>query len=443
MTPVIIHLRSLFSEFPLLSEESRYWTFDEKIKNLGPDFYSKFVSLHPVLNLEYSILCHQIRHNFSHPQQVSHDQVIEQLTSALMIAQLLEYTALHYLIVPREVVRLRRQQRVYMELLAEMADYTFSTKLFNPDSPVDAGLSLTQRIREHTAQINWYRLLITRSKRVLNFLDLVGTGSETYRNFIGFLDKYTNPFFAYLAWCFFIPRLSTNIFLIFKHTIPWPWMDDKEKSLHWLIRFEAQIKRRWFELGNDIVWVALGLANCFILTGALAPFSIYFTLFAFAFDVANSSLRTFIELDRLNNLQKYYAELYKQSDNEATRKSIKEYQHFLSNRINFEKLRLGLHLAGTIAIFLAMSLAIPALAINPVVPLIGAILLIIVWGATFTLTRTLEQYRPNDNVEKPSNVAQIGFFSRKNTMVQQTEELDLQVNDVEDPDRNNSLISHN
>ena len=73
---------------------------------------------------------------------------------------------------------------------------------------------------------------------------------------------------------------------------------------------------------------------------------------------------------------------------------------FISNRINFEKLRLGLHLAGIIAIFLAMSLAIPALAINPVIPLIGAILLIVIWAATFILTRNLEQYRPNDNVEK-------------------------------------------
>jgi hypothetical protein len=254
---------------------------------------------------------------------------------------------------------------------------------------------------------------VTRAKRVLNFLDLVGTGSATYSQFVSTMDQYTNSFFAYIAWCFFIPRLSVNLFLILKHTIPWPWMDEKEKALDWTVRFQAQLQRHWFELGNDLVWVSVGLINCFILTGILAPVSVYFTLFAFAFDVANSSLRAHIELNRLYKLDSEYKILLQSADSEESRKAIKDYQNYLHHRIQFEQLRLGLNLAAAIAIFLAMCLAIPVLAVNPVLPFIGAILLIVIWAATFVLTRSLEQYRPPDNVEKPSGIAQLGFFARK------------------------------
>lgn len=414
MTPVIVHLRSNIPDLPPLAEsDTLHWTFYERIKSLGPKFYQKIVPMHPVLNLEYSILCHQIRHNFSFPHQVSQDQVVQQLTAALMLAELLEQVHLHYLIVPREVVRLRAHQKLYKEMLSDMAGYTFPTRNSKLD-PEQVSFSLTQYVRDNTAQVNWFRLLATRTKRVLNFLDLVGTGSEAYSNFVHFMDHYTNPFFAYIAWCFFIPRLTTNLFLLAKHTLPWPWMDEKEKELEWRIRLEVQLQRRWFELGNDLVWVSVGLLNCFLLVGALAPFSIYLTLFAFAFDIANSSLRTYIELNRLYKLEEEYDALYCAADSEESRKAIRDHQHFISNRIGFEKLRLNLNLAGTIAIFLAMSLALPALAVNPVLPLIGAILLIIIWISTYTLSRAVENYRPNDNVEKPSGVVQFGLFARKN-----------------------------
>ena len=93
------------------------------------------------------------------------------------------------------------------------------------------GLSLSQEIRDNTAFSNWFRLLFTRSKRVLNFLDILDTGSVAFRNFVAILDKYTNPVIAYLAWCFFLPRLTTNLFLAAKHIIPGAWMSEEEQSL--------------------------------------------------------------------------------------------------------------------------------------------------------------------------------------------------------------------
>ncbi|CAM2840697.1 hypothetical protein LEWO105114_04875 [Legionella worsleiensis] len=412
--PVILRLRSIVPDLPQMAEgNSLQWSFDKRIKLLGSDFYKKIVLHHPVLNMEYSILCHQIRHHFDHPKQINAKQVIGELQTALMLAQLLEEIYLNYLVVPREVERLRRHQQIYKALLEDMAGMTFlpEERIKNPEQPE---FSFAQYIRDNTAQLNWLRLFLTRTKRFLNFLNLVVTGSPQYKEFVRLMDFYTNPFFDYIAWCFFIPRLTTNLFLLAKHSIAWSDVNALEQELDWHIRFQAQIQRRWFELGNDLVWVGVGLLNCFVLVGALAPLSFYFTMIAFAFDVANASLRMFIELNRLYGVQNDYKKIYLACDDDVTKNAIEEYQHFLKHRIEFETLRLGLVLAGTVAVFWAMCLALPFLAANAVIPFIGAVSLIAIWMASFALTRNLEQFRPNDTVEKPSGVTRFGVFAKNN-----------------------------
>lgn len=412
MTPVIAHLKRSIPDLPLPAEHGPlHWTFRESIQELGPDFYKHIVPRHPALNLEYSILCHQLRHNFTFEGKVAQDQIIEQLKAALILAELLEHVHLHYLVVPREVLRLRKHQQLYKEMLSEMASYTFSTDL--KVATVPTGLSLTQYIRENIAQINWFRLLIARGKRLLNLLDVLETGSVVFKEFVGLMDQYSNPFFAYLAWCFFIPRLTTNLVLLAKHTLPGIWMDEHEQALGWSVRFYAQLQRRWFELGNDLVWFTVGLLNCFVLIGGLTPVSIYLTVCAFAFDIANACLRAYIELNSLYKLDEEFSVLYQTADSDEDRYAIKEYQHYINQRIRFEQLRLGLHTAGTVAVFLGMCLGLPLLAMNPLLPFTGAVLIILTWVVTYTLNQAIENYRPKDNVEKPSGVAQFGLFARK------------------------------
>ena len=411
MTPVIRHLQANFSELSLPSDpKSLDWTFDTRVKKFKPDFYRKLFSFQPVLNLEYSILCNQLRHNLSNPLQATNEQLIDQLTAALMLAELLEHVHLYYLNVPREVVRLRRQQEVYKTLLAEKAGYSF-----NPvkKEPINVGLSYSQQVRDDTAWANWYRLISSRGKRLLNLLDLVGTGSETFRTFVGMLDKYTNPFFAYLAWCFFIPRLTVSLFLTIKHTIPGFWMSEEEASLGWFARLGAQVQRRLFELVNDCVWATAGLLNCFLFIGALAPISIYVNLFAFAIDVANTGFRAYVELNRLFTLQEEYTALLQKEDNADNIKAIKEYQRFIQQRIDFEYLRLGLSVANAIGVFFAMSVALPIFALDPIVSLIGAFFIVGFWTTSFILTTIIEQKRPQDEVEIPVKVSTLGFFAGK------------------------------
>ncbi len=412
MSPVIRQLRDSFLQFPLEDDrKSSTWTFSERIKSLGPNFYSEIMSNHPILNIEYSVLCQQLRNNLSSVTKINKDKFIEQLISALMLAELLEHLHLYYLNVPREVLRLRGHQAIYKQLLHDLEVYNFPSQIPEANA-VSVGISLSQQIRETTIHKNWYRLLSVRIKRLLDLIDTFGTNSEGFRSFVSHLDKYTNPILPYLAWCFLLPRLLVNLFLLLKHSIPGNWMSEEEKSLGWAKRFQAQLDRRWFELGNDSVWVAIGLINCFILTGALAPIGMYLTVTFFAYDVVLSAVRAYIELNRLFQLQKdYAARIESETDNEA-KSDLIAFQEQLEIRVHFEKIRLGIHVASTTAIFIAMCFAIPAFALNPMIPLIGAIWLVAVSIVGFILSKWLEDYRPKDAIEKPSGVVSLGLFAK-------------------------------
>lgn len=413
MAPVIQHLKKLLPELPLPKEgEVDTWTFDREIQNLGDAFYRKAIPLHPLLNLEYSILCQQLRTQLEDPGSLNTQYLKEQLVAALFLAQFLEHIHQHYLIVPREVVRLQKHQEVYKELLTEVFDYVFIRDPSSP-KPIETGLSLSQRIREETVNNNQYRLFLTRSKRVLYFLDLVGTGSDVFSDFVAELGNYTDRFFAYLSWCIFTPRFVTNLFLMFKHCVPGSWMNEREQGLGFGVRVQTQLQRRFFELSNDTVWVAVGLINCFLLVGPLASYAIYLTVGAFAFDVVNAGIRLIIELKRHHQLHTDYKQMAEEAPNAEEKQSIKAFQNHVKHRKEFEMLRLGLSLANATAVFLAMTLALPVLAINPLIPLVGAVLLLIVWAMNYTLTSILPQYRPNDAVEKPTSPAALGFFSAK------------------------------
>ena len=131
MGPITQHLRAFFPELPQPCSDplARHWSFDVSLKALGPEIYSKLLPLHPFLNVEYSILCNQLREDFLHPNIANKKQVRERLINALMFCELLEHLNQHYLVVPREVVRLRKQQQLYRTLLSELAGFSFSSNL--------------------------------------------------------------------------------------------------------------------------------------------------------------------------------------------------------------------------------------------------------------------------------------------------------------------------
>ncbi|MDP3267919.1 MAG: hypothetical protein Q8M40_02610 [Legionella sp.] len=426
MTPVIAHLQNILPELLITRQsDSLLWVYDKPLTAVSAAAYSKIVLFLPLLTMEFNILCNQINHNLKYPAGVSVEELTQRLNAGLILTQLLEYIHLHYLTVPREVIRFHQQFELFNSLFNELNPTIILSNSHKVH--LKTRVSLSHEIRNRTAAVNWYRLFLTRSKRVLNFLDLVVTGSPTLRMVVEVVDKYTNPAFAFLSWTYFVPRLTINLFVLFKHMIPGYWMNAEEKQLQWFIRAGAQIQRRWFELANDSVWFTVGLLNCFVLTGVLAPTAIYVTISAFAYDVLISGIRAYVELKRLNDILEGYSNLLSGNDDSESVNQIMDYKRFVKHRIEFEKLRLSLHFTGTAAIFFAMCFALPTLAINPVFPLIGAVFLLMIWAVTFTLTIKLEQYRPKESVDGPINFTKNSFFARGKPINHQSllpEELD-------------------
>ncbi len=414
MGPITQHLRSLFPELPQAYDDvTRRWVFDVSLNALEPAAYAKLLPLHPLLNLEYSILCAELRHDFLNLDYVNKNQIQARLINALILCELLKHLHQHYLVVPQEVARLNKQQQVFRSVLTALTGLNFATNLLDIEQEAGSEFSISQHIRLLTMQANWYRILVNRSKRVVNLLNNVITCSPAFNKFVANLDTYANPFLAYFGLFFHVPRLLTFCFSFLKHTIPGPWMNQKEASIPAITRFYSQWLRRWFELGNDSVWTLNSALNMFVLVGAAATGAVYLSTAAFAFDVANAFARAYVELKRLYTLYQHYEDCLFKAKNQEQREFIANHLNHIEKRIKFEQMRFAIHVLGTVLIFGAMALALPFLMINPIVLLASALFLVILWGTTFELTRRLDKYRPNDTIEMPKNLSTLSFFALK------------------------------
>lgn len=411
MGPITQHLLMYFPELPHSCDNLvRRWTFDASLNSLGPEVYAKLLPLHPILNVEYSILCNQLREDFLCLEKANKKHVRERLISALQLCELLKHIHRHYLVVPREVVRLRKQQQQFRSLLEELAGFNFVSDLL-ADDELELGLSTAQQVRDYTIQANWYRIGVNRGKRIVNLLNDVIKNSPAFREFVVNLDRYTNVPLAYFGLFFHLPRLITNSFIMLKHTIPGSWMGEPEASLGWTTRLYVQTQRRWFEMGNDAVWTLIAALSLFVFTGTAAPLAMSFSVAAFAFDVVNAAVRAFIELKRLYTLRQGYELMLSQASTKDRKDFIQNHLSAIDNRIKFEQLRFALHVSGTVFILGAMALALPALTISPPLLLASGIFLFLLWAITFELTRRLDKYRPKENIEVPANVSKLGFFA--------------------------------
>lgn len=430
MTAVIERLQSTLGDqsFQLDDPNPLNKAFSQQIQALGPDFYKKIVPSHLVLNMEYSLLGQQILRNIASQEIEKKNQIIEQISAALLLAEILENTYKKYLIVPREVRRLREQQQLYRDVLAEIQNVVFDAA---NDDPVVVGLSFSNELRTRTIAVNLYRLLFLRGKRALDLIAMKDFSADWYRRMIMNLDNCTDPAIPHLGWLFYLPRLLVNLYLMGLHVIPGSWMEQAERDLGWQLRFQAQLQRRWFELANDIAWVGVGVVNCFIFVGALTPLATYLAIAFFAYDVVVSVIRAYIELNRLYELRKQYQDIPLTAANKA---EIEDHLKALDEQIKFETLRLGSHVLSTLGIFLAMCCAAPIFALNPVIPLVGALCLVIICLINFALVPILNHKRPKDIIDAPSGVAELGIFGKpKKRPVASLPVLDNNLEEDEEP----------
>lgn len=403
------------------------WDFDRFLLGQDHTFFEKFIFEHPILDLEYSALCSRLTHSLfdktkTLSAQISDEELTEQVLSALMLSQLLEHIYRYHLNVPREVQRFQNEQLLFQFFLRQNGfTFPFSDRLAKPPS----GL-FTRKVRESTAFMNWPRLFSSRIRRLLVTLTAIPQ-IKMFENFcllVAFCDKFAAPVLSYFAWLFYVPRLVVNVFLLLKHSIPGFWMQQQEKDIYWLTRLKAQLDRRYFELGNDFVWLIVGLLNCFVLVGALSPAGMYLTITFFLFDALWAGFRAAYELIRIYKLNAEYEKMKEDlllQDKDASSDEIKElesYQKELQQHYSYEKKRLFLSTATMVALFLGLCFAIPAISV-PIVPFIGAFLVVSITLASYFLGKWVEKHKPANKIKafatakEMQPIEKFGLFAQK------------------------------
>lgn len=262
-------------------------------------------------------------------------------------------------------------------------------------------LSLSEAIRDNTRFYNWYRLLIVRLKRLLDVINNLPHHVEGYRHFVQQMNWIANPIFAHLAYAYYAPIFASEVFFAAKHIIPGFWMGEKEASLGTYRRTLLQLDKRWFNWGNDGVWLTVGLVNCFVLVGVLSPVAAYLTVGLYAFDVAMAAVRAAIELGRILRLRRQYQRDLRLATTDEERQYLTSMLHHLDKQGLYQFLRMSISLANTTGLLLGMCLTIPALAaINPIIPLVGVSIVLLVMITQFILSWQLEKrLRPDNGIK--------------------------------------------
>jgi hypothetical protein len=432
MSPLLRYLHLTFPELslPQTEQEFLHWDFAEQNRHLTPEFYRKLLSLHLVMDLEYNLLRQQLHVQFLPSEPINLQECIDQLVTALTQAELLEKIYKFYL---RDFETLRDSQalsdlgehkKIYRELLAFLRpNLSKDTQEIPQNSP------LAQEIRNKTATLNMYRVLLLRSKRVLDLLLLLKTNSENTLP----INTLINSILAQAAWMIFVPRLAVNLIILLKHTIPGWWMKNDEYSLGWYWRFSAQLQRNGLPIAIDTVWHVGGLINCFYLIGPLAALRIYVTLGCFACDILAAMARKSIELNRLYAQQSFYTDLLKKPCSENEKYQILNHLKTLDQQISFEQFRLNSLKQMSILVFLASCCALPILAANPFFPLLGALSLVTLSLNNFDLLKKINLFRPKATIELKPALTKLGFFVQKNVNPDSFPTKDLDMVTVPDP----------
>ena len=378
--PVIFRqLQSFRADVLFSCNQEGTWSFAQYLDEKNADFFRPFVLEHRVLRFEYDALCTKLARDILR-EGLDSPKLRPALETALMMAELLER------IWPPQAKYMRAEQRVYRSALSLPPPfYDIAEKT--------AGVGIIgEAINKVNFQANFSRLLVARSRRLLVTSALIAEEYTWYRNFVARLDAHLLPIISYLAWIFFIPRLMVNIILLCQQLIPSPSMSEPLRSLGVWTRFRAQIQQSWFELTNDSISMAVGLINCFVLTGALATVAIYVGIGMQLFEVFLALLRLHLETFRLKNRAAEYRNMI--NIPEDFQKEINDHATHLELLIKHEQKQLRWQVINLSIVLVALCLALPMVAVSPLIPLAGALLAVITSGIHYTMIKRLEKERP-------------------------------------------------
>ncbi|MDP3562328.1 MAG: hypothetical protein Q8R83_09155 [Legionellaceae bacterium] len=338
-------------------------------------FFTPFVDRHWELARQYSVLRRRFREDLKRAEKAQSAAFTQRVGDLMILAALLEGVNDHCLNAAREKRRYLRDQRVYDQILF---DNDFQSELIFDSDPSVAELG-TQTIRDNVIQLNPFRLMLVRLRRIVLMLSVLLEFQKemgTIENGGSFL------FFSNLAWVFFLPRLLTNLGLIYKHVFDRSAMTDIEHALGWQTRLRAELVRCWQELANDMGWFSSGITTCFFLAGKTPLIGTYLALAMQAYDFVVVLTRFCIELRRLDALKQDYRDI---DDG---------FIADLEDRRAFDRRELGFSLFNFGVLLLCAILMTPSFAsISPIIPLLAAITAFLITIVNYAVNRWFVQER--------------------------------------------------
>lgn len=370
----------------------------------------EIIEKHTQIKLEYQLACQQIHKTFN---QASKEEKIQSIEALLKLAELLDIIYQDYLAVPREYERFQEEERVFRKWL------------YQSDKNAAVGHQYTSKyIREKTGNYNLLRLFIIRIRRFVLASTKLASPNSSYNHIIANIDRYAAPFFNYLAWIIFIPRITINLAMLLKHTIPNLGMTKGERELSLNTRLHIQLAIRFGDLSNDLAWFTANMIGCFFVVGPLSVLSVNFLIMMQVYELIQVALVSSIELTNLRKQQKTYEQLLiiKNTDEHAlTYENIQNYLTHIENQIKYEKKRLSIPFLNASVLLIAAILASSLFAFNPLFAVAGGIVAVSITIIAFLGKKYIEKQKPNGNIlnlleppePPPTTPKQHGFFSAK------------------------------
>lgn len=344
---------------------------------------TELVLHHAQMNIEYGILCSKIASDLT--AKKNETECIDQIRTALKMAELLENIYGQYLNCPREKNRLKKEREALRNWIE------------NGPSPKDVAPApqkyVSKTIREETPTFNLPRLFLVRVKRLLLAIEKLTDASSSYSQNIKKFDKnYAAPILGKLSWLIFLPRITINLAMMLKHTVAHPWMSNEEKALGAFKRFQIQWDARWNNLSNDIPWCIANYASVAVFTGSLQPYGIILSILMQIYEVAQAWMVWHREIKNLKEQRVAYSLLRtaaSKNPNGAAYKEANDYIEHLDKRIHYDNKRLFIPTLNTLVLLIAILLSAPIF--SPGYAVLGGII---------AVSTTIISYRAGKQHEK-------------------------------------------
>lgn len=221
-------------------------------------------------------------------------------------------------------------------------------------------------VRKATQELDFWRLLFIRSRRVLLLSVRLLENFEMYTAWVTFLDGYLRTLALYQA-CVLLPRFLINILYVGQH-MQGPVSHD-------------MIVRCW-EIAYDFGWIMNGVLAAFILVGSLAPLAVYLPVITPSYQLCVHTIRFLMDDCYGKTNEENYANL----------------------------MRLVIRMGVSICMVLT-NIAMLVGSTNPVIPFLAAVLAVVVTLFSKILAKNLVSNVVPDEGSGASSHARLGLFA--------------------------------